>query len=81
MRPSHVVRTQLQSAAGSADMRKPPAAPAPRPKLDPSPFGKSGVSISKNLGRAPTGALSEEVRRLHCDCSRAQMPAGDVCQK
>ena len=50
-----------QATAGRADVRKPPAAPAPRPKLDPTPFGKSGVSISKNLGRAPSGALSEEV--------------------
>jgi hypothetical protein len=57
----HVICHNMQAAAGRADIRKPPAAPAPRPKLDATPFGKSGVSISKNLGRAPSGALSEEV--------------------
>lgn len=63
----------LQSAAGPSAARKPPAAPSARPKPDPAPFGKSGVSISKNLGRQTPGALSDEVHTAaHPDSWRTQ---------
>lgn len=65
-----MVVNPLQATAGPTHVRKPPAAPAPRPQSDPAPFGKSGVSISKNLGRAPAGALSDEVCHPDAEISK-----------
>ncbi len=50
----------LRSAATQAPPAT-PAAPAADAPPQAAPFGQSGVSISKNLGKPPSGALSQEV--------------------